>query len=161
MDDVLRVDEDDRGVWLGERHYPWATVRREDWTLGFVVDEDDEEVTLAVPPDKPHIRKRGAHWPMENGLTVSAVWGNYTASTNTPKLEGDVPFCEEPGLVEVAVMRIPDDDGPADWIELSGWDGYPVRTLGYVSIPQLRALIEVVAQAPSDVDALDLDWSEW
>lgn len=120
--DRLRIDDNGHGIWLGDKHIPWAIV---------------------VAETHRSMETRQAIIKFENGLEVSIIWGSCTYSDNydhPPVINPDAEFVECPAIVEVGVR--PTGGQLMEWPH-----GDTVN--GYMPVAEVPALIAHVAAPPS------------
>lgn len=107
-------------LWAGVRPFPVAAWRSEN------LPEDVPEM-MGFASEHPRFRQytRQAIVPFENRWSLSTIWGDNTYSSNRMSLDATLPpFIEEPGAVEVGVLR-PEPGGlwgdPLGWVDVEGY----------------------------------------
>jgi hypothetical protein len=103
-------------------------------------------------------RVRNARIDFENGLRLSIGWGSGSYGSNTHDSDALEPFTDEPEQVEVAVLWGEEELDLLDEEERGGFvhwawvdeDGLTTSdVLGYVPVPWVASLVDVVASFAS------------
>lgn len=124
-----------RGVWIGDKHYPWARVWR--W----------QDSPRPWEPEGDAMKMRGVEFGFENGLRLSVIWGSCTYSDNYDHPVATGPWVEEPGLVEVGLCH--------------GEGGIMGDPLAWCDVDDLPELIDKVGALPSTTDRPPEWWDYW